>query len=286
MPATTADLITAFIQALLVARTNTAPLFIGLQGPQGSGKTTACNAAVARLQAEHNLRGVTLSIDDFYLTRAEQVKLAAQHAGNVYLSQRGYPGTHDIPLGQKILAQLRTINQQKKPVAVPRYDKSLHGGEGDRLPESAWPVIDSPLDFVLLEGWCMGFTPLPEAALPNAQLAEVNRLLAQYSGWYDFLGAFIQLRTADITHAVGWRIEAEEKMRSAGKSAMSAEKIRAYIERFLPAYELYLPELARNISAAERPVADSGSFFRSRLIIEIATDRSARHADFSTGNRG
>lgn len=267
-----ADHITTFVQNLLAVRKNTTPLFIALQGPQGSGKTTACNAAVELLQKQHNLRGVTLSIDDFYLTRAEQVKLAAQHAGNIYLSQRGYPGTHDIPLGQKVLAQLRTINQQKMPVAIPRYDKSLHDGEGDRMPETAWTLVEAPLDFVLLEGWCVGFTPLPEAAIADVQLAEVNRLLGAYSAWYDFFDAFIQLRVEDITDTVAWRIEAEEKMRTQGKSAMSPEKIRAYIERFLPAYALYLPGLALSASAT--------------LVIEIAADRSARHAYLSTRNRG
>ncbi len=276
-----ADHITTFVQNLLAARNSTTPLFIGLQGPQGSGKTTACNAAVARLRAEHNLRGVTLSIDDFYMTRAEQVNLAARHAGNIYLSQRGYPGTHDIPLGVRVLDALRTINQQRLPVRIPRYDKSLHDGEGDRLPESAWPIIEAPLDFVLLEGWCVGFNPLPEAAIPNAQLAEVNRLLTTYRAWYKFLEAFIQLRTDDIRNVIDWRIEAEEKMRAQGKSAMSADKIRGYIERFLPAYELYLPDLVRRMSAVQTTAADYAEYFSKLLIIEIAADRSARYADFS-----
>jgi D-glycerate 3-kinase len=259
-----ADHIAAFIRTLLTTRKNPVPLVIGLQGPQGCGKTTACNAAVASLQAEHNLRGVTLSIDDFYLTRGEQITLAQQHAGNIYLSQRGYPGTHDIPLGEKILAQLRTMNQTNQPVAVPRYDKSLHRGEGDRLPESVWPVVAAPLDFVLLEGWCVGFTPLPDAAIVDAQLAEVNRLLGAYSAWYRFFDAFIQLRSENITNTIGWRIEAEDKMRAQGKSAMTPEKIRTYIERFLPAYELYLPGLAQNITA-----------FGPALVVELGADRSA-----------
>lgn len=258
-----ADCIITFIRTQVAARTSPAPLFIGLQGPQGCGKTTACNAAIAQLHAEHNLRGVTLSVDDFYLTRAEQVELAKQHAGNSYLAQRGYPGTHDIPLGQKVLAQLRAINETQQPIAIPRYDKSLYEGEGDRLPESAWPVVRAPLDFVLVEGWCVGFIPLDEAEIDDAGLAVINRLLAPYRQWYAFFDAFIQIRARQITDTVRWRIEAEEKMRAQGKSAMSPEKIRTYIERFLPAYRLYLPGLDRN-----PPVA------APRMVIDILADRS------------
>ncbi|GAB4423371.1 MAG: kinase [Turneriella sp.] len=271
---TAADHIAAFILKTLSTHDKPHPLFIGLQGPQGCGKTTASNAAVARLQTEHNLRGVTLSIDDFYLTRGEQIMLAQQHAGNIYLSQRGYPGTHDIPLGQKTLKLLHRINQTKQPVAIPRYDKSLCDGEGDRLPENAWPRVEAPLAFVLLEGWCVGFTPVPQAEIADVHMAEVNRLLGSYSAWYEFFEAFIQLRTENITNTIGWRIEAEEKMRSQKKSAMTPERIRAYIERFLPAYKLYLPGLKRSIG-----------IFGPALVIEIAADRGARRASFSTGSR-
>jgi len=238
------------------------PLVFALQGPQGSGKTTACNAAVQVLQKENNLRGVTLSIDDFYLTRAEQIKLAAQHAGNVYLSQRGYPGTHDIPLGALVLRQLKAINRSRQPVALPRYDKSLCDGEGDRLPESSWPVIEAPLDFVLLEGWCVGFTPVPEAGIQDIYLTEINRLLEKYRAWYEFFDAFVQMQVKNIDWVIDWRIEAEEKVRAAGKSAMAPERIRAYIERFLPAYRLYLPQMA--------------GAFRTlpRLALQLGRDRS------------
>ncbi|MFZ5629360.1 MAG: hypothetical protein ACOY5B_09560 [Spirochaetota bacterium] len=274
MPASTADHIATFIHTQVAARTSPAPLFVGLQGPQGCGKTTACNAAIAQLHAEHNLRGVTLSIDDFYLAHAEQVALAALHAGNLYLSQRGYPGTHDIALGKTILAQLYSINDTRQTVMIPSYDKSLHEGEGDRRPESAWPVIDAPLDFVLLEGWCVGFSPVPGPEIADVHLAEVNRLLGPYSAWYEYFDAFIQLRTENIANTIEWRIEAEEKMRAKNKNAMSPEKIRSYIERFLPAYRLYLPGLERSIG-----------MFGPVLVIEIAADRSVCHASFSTGSR-
>ena len=36
----------------------------------------------------------------------------------------------------------------------------------------------APLDFVILEGWCVGFTPLPETDIQDAHLSEINKMLA------------------------------------------------------------------------------------------------------------
>jgi D-glycerate 3-kinase len=179
------------------------------------------------------------------------------------LQQRGYPGTHDIRLGSATLAALKAISSAQKTVAIPRYDKSAHGGEGDRMPMNEWQSVMAPLDFVILEGWCVGFTPLPETDIQDAHLSEINKMLAQYAAWHNFLDAFIQLRAQRIGDVVRWRIEAEQKMRAQGKPGMSDEKIQAYIERFLPAYEMYLPVLEK-----KPPVS------LPRLVVDIATERS------------
>jgi hypothetical protein len=36
-------------------------------------------------------------------------------------------------------------------VSVPRYDKTLRGGRGDRAPVSDWLTVRAPLDVILLE---------------------------------------------------------------------------------------------------------------------------------------
>lgn len=48
-------------------------------------------------------------------------------------------------------------------VAVPRYDKSQHGGRGDRAPRDSWPRVQGPIDVILFEGWMLGFSPVAEA---------------------------------------------------------------------------------------------------------------------------
>ena len=45
------------------------PRLIAINGAQGSGKTTLCRF-LETLLIEHNLRTVTLSLDDLYLPRA------------------------------------------------------------------------------------------------------------------------------------------------------------------------------------------------------------------------
>ena len=49
------------------------------------------------------------------------------------------------------VARLRAL-RVGETMRVPRYDKSAHGGLGDRAAEAAWPVIDGPIDVVVLEG--------------------------------------------------------------------------------------------------------------------------------------
>ncbi|HET9270151.1 MAG TPA: hypothetical protein VFO31_18375, partial [Vicinamibacterales bacterium] len=60
------------------------PVMLGLQAPQGAGKTTIGKRVLASLP-DIRLRGASVSIDDFYLTRAEQLAVATANPGNPYL---------------------------------------------------------------------------------------------------------------------------------------------------------------------------------------------------------
>jgi D-glycerate 3-kinase len=220
------------------------PLVFGLQAPQGAGKTTLVTHLLRRLEAR-GLRAAGVSIDDFYLTRAEQLAVAAAHPGNPYLEHRGYPGTHDVQLGVNTLAALKNIRDGVR-VQVPVYDKSAHAGRGDRAPESAWRIIEGPLDVVVVEGWMLGFTPVSESRLPDPQLAEPNRALANYAEWYEQIDQWIVLRAAEPEFVLEWRVEAEERMKAEGKPGLSREAIEDYVRRFLPAYRTYANGLAAN----------------------------------------
>merc|ERR1712000_183962 len=75
------------------------PFVIGLNGIQGAGKSTLVKALCLALE-EENVPTLVCSIDEFYLTRADQVALAESHPDNALVQHRGEPGTHD-PLLQK-----------------------------------------------------------------------------------------------------------------------------------------------------------------------------------------
>lgn len=215
------------------------PLMVGLQAPQGSGKTTLVSHLLALLPGL-GLSGTGVSIDDFYLTRAEQIALAAEHPGNPYLEHRGYPGTHDVPLGAGVLAALRAIGETSAgEVHVPVYDKSAHGGRGDRAPEGAWRPVRAPLDLVFVEGWMLGYSPLPEPALTDSRLVFPNRSLAAYSAWHRLLDVLVMLRAAAPLSIVQWRVDAEAAAAAAGRPGLDPAAIEDYIRRFLPAYAIY-----------------------------------------------
>lgn len=215
------------------------PCLLGVNGPQGSGKSTLC----AWLCEELTARGrsaLAISIDDFYLRRSEQVLLAARFGENPYLQARGYPGTHDVELGSDVLKGLKA----GQSVLIPRYDKSLFEGRGDRLPETQWTRVDRAYDVIFLEGWMLGFPPVPAERLPNSHFVEINNFLRAYTAWTSLLDGFLQLVPDEYHHVLAWRVEAEEKMKASGRPGLSAADIRAYIELFLPAYKTYLPALA------------------------------------------
>ena len=45
------------------------------------------------------------------------------------------------------------------------------------------------------------------------------------------------------TRVFNWRLQAERMMADQGKPAMSDEAVKTFVERFLPSYDAYLPEL-------------------------------------------
>jgi len=234
------------------------PLVIGLQAPQGAGKTTLVTHFLQALPAM-GLRGAGVSVDDFYLTREDQLRLAAAHPGNPYLEHRGYPGTHDVALGERTLRALKAL-KAGETTRVPVYDKSAHGGRGDRAPEDTWREVSGPLDVIVLEGWMLGFAPVEGAALPDPRLAPANDALAEYARWTEQADVWVVLRAQDPEYVLTWRVEAEEAMKASGKPGLSREAITDYISRFLPAYRTY---------ATAQQVPGSGS----RLTLTLDADR-------------
>jgi len=212
--ATTFEAVTAYILKQLSYKK---PLFVAIQGPQGSGKTYLSARLREYLTSEpHNLRAALLSIDDLYLSHAKLLDLAASKPHNPLWQGRGQPGTHDVALGISILEALKDGSQS---VELPRFDKSLFNGQGDRLPMDGSGVrIKQPpaVDVVILEGWCVGFYPITQEeldkrwdgiwieerdklGLPGDTLCSkrdverTNEALLQYSRLWNFFDTFIRV---------------------------------------------------------------------------------------------
>ncbi|WWD15778.1 hypothetical protein CI109_100201 [Kwoniella shandongensis] len=237
------------------------PLMVGLQGPQGCGKTTLCNALVSALKQTAGLQAAVLSLDDLYKTHDGLKNVAQQHPDNPLLAGRGPPGTHDIDLAVKTLETVKTLNESNTSVDLPIFDKSLCGGEGDRSSETV--KIKAPIDVFILEGWSMGFGPLtysevvkqydnPKPASPSTSknyssqhslhsLETLNSYLSEFaSAVYPFFTAFIQIEPVSYDYVFKWRLEQERNMKANnGGKGMTDEQVQKFVERYMPGYELW-----------------------------------------------
>lgn len=238
-------------------------MVLGVCAPQGAGKSTL-TARLVSLLAERSLRAATVSIDDFYLRRDEQLALSRAHPGNRYLEVRGYPGTHDINLGARVIDALVHAKEGER-VLVPSYDKGAFGGAGDRAPESKWSSVEGPLDVVLFEGWMLAFEPTQSSdVIEDSALATCNELLRGYAPWRARVDHWLVMEGREVEYVIEWRVDAERARRAIDGRAMSDEEARAYVERFLPAYRAWWPlsdarrsGVARIVLERDRSYAES-----------------------------
>jgi D-glycerate 3-kinase len=210
------------------------PLIQGILGGQGTGKTTLA-AILTLILNQLGLRVCELSIDDLYKTYAERQALQTQDSR---MKWRGPPGTHDIELGLSVLQRLRHA-EADTTIAIPRFDKSLHNGAGDR----AEAMMISGADIILFEGWFVGNRPVDPQVFDQApppivtegdrQFArDINRALADYLPLWALLDRLIVLSPTDYRLSQQWRREAEQRMRATGRSGMSDAEIDEFVLYF------------------------------------------------------
>lgn len=245
------------------------PIILGITGLQGSGKSTWASMVVKILSQEHNLYTITVSLDDFYKTHDELVTQREQDPSNKLYRTRGQPGTHDERLAQKFFSDLKEYNGHGN-LQIPSFDKSKFNGEGDRAPSPDWPTITQKPDVVVFEGWCVGFQPVSQPFLEEqytlakagklavntpanhqfSHLVEVNENLKRYCDTFmgpQYFDFFIHIDTNDLGNVYTWRLQQEHKLIEAKGEGMSDEEVRAFIDGYMPSYEIYLEQLRKGL---------------------------------------
>ncbi|GIS19278.1 MAG: hypothetical protein CM15mP120_11940 [Pseudomonadota bacterium] len=96
-----------------------------------------------------------VSLDDFYLSRQDRVELGRRV--HPLLVTRGVPGTHDSQLMGQVLKQMSSSTGSVKP-QPPQFDKGLD----DRVAD-----IEATAELLVIEGWCLGFSPSRRRYLNN-----------------------------------------------------------------------------------------------------------------------
>lgn len=244
-------------------------IVLGITGLQGSGKSTWASRIVDILTSEHQLNTITVSLDDFYKTHEGLISQRDQNPKNSLYRVRGQPGTHDEQLAARFFEDLTAYSGEGE-LKIPSFDKSRFNGEGDRAPQSEWHSISHKPDVVVFEGWCVGFQPLSASEIEEKysqalagklpintpaqhqlpHLLEVNEHLKRYCDvfmgrrHFDF---FVHIDTSDLHNVYLWRLEQEHKMVAAKGSGMSDEQVRAFIDGYMPSYEIYLDTLRHGL---------------------------------------
>lgn len=265
------------------------PFFIGLNGVQGAGKTVLVTSLKDTLAAK-GLTTAVFSLDDLYLTHADQLSLAKANPANPLLQHRGQPSTHDIDLALNVFASLKA----NTPVKIPKYNKALFSGQGDRLPVSEWDEV-SKVDIVLFEGWCVGFQPISASELqqkhadatraasePSSKypgrlghnslesVTTINDALKRYSSLWSYFHTFVHIDAADPLFVYRWRLQQEATTRREKGGGMTDEQVKEFVDGYYPAYELYTDTLRRGIFRPRDGRPDDGSWQvrQLRLIVD------------------
>lgn len=262
------------------------PLLVAINGAQGTGKSTLALFLQAFLQ-DQGKRVAVLSIDDLYYTYQDR-QLLAKHIHPLFKT-RGVPGTHDLHLGQDVIHALLRA-QSGESVKIPAFDKA----QDDRKPQAQWPIVQGPVDVIILEGWCVGATPMLQESLQNPinqleadedtqqiwRAAMNEELASNYQAFFNQFDILVMLKAPSFDCVKEWRALQEEKLarkmqvhhsneQTTNNGALNAP-LKGLMDtnalnRFMMHYERLTTHMLNTMPA------------HANVLIELAQDHSIKH---------
>ena len=239
-------------------RQDSRPLLLGINGGQGTGKSTLADFLRVATRSLFEWNVAVLSIDDFYLTQEERAALAERV--HLLFQTRGVPGTHDVEMLGTCIDLLQGA-QQHDTILLPRFDKAAD----DRMPRTHWARVQGPVDLIVLEGWCVASRSQSDDELsePVNDLERFEdpdgswrryaneQLRTRYADVFDRLNALVVLQAPSFDAIRRWRYEQERKLASElpnGAAHLMSEKdigrFVAFFERLTASNLTQLPDVA------------------------------------------
>ncbi len=210
---------------------------IGIPGGQGTGKTTLTNFFQEQLRWQ-GYSVESFSLDDFYTSYRERQQLAQKYPNNpFYQISRGMPGTHRV---KELLQTLQNIKAGKH-FTIPLFDKSLQNAQGDIAGER---IITKKIDFLLLEGWCVGLPVVSGKEL--RRICKKNKIflppryevmlqfLKAYQPIWKYIDYLVMLRPVSIDLHLKWRLQQEQELQQRTGRGMTKEEIAHFVDIYLP----------------------------------------------------
>ncbi len=231
---------------------------VGVQGGQGTGKTTLVRY-LKKVLNKLGYSSVSFSIDDFYKSYEERIKMAGKFRDNpFYQIARGMPGTHRVEYLKEVLEKIK----KGEKFEIPVFDKSLHDAAGDI---EGYENVEERPDIVFFEGWLLGMPCINADELFDicgkndvdvswfdaADLGNMMSFCEDYEKLWSYLDLFIVLEAESLKLHYRWRYEQEMSLRKRRGNGMSKKEVYNFVNHYIPItlliYEKAKPDMKLKI---------------------------------------
>ncbi len=229
------------------------PYFVGLAGGQGTGKTTISSLIKIILIKYFKLKVFRISIDDFYKTRKERIKLSKRI--HPMLLTRGVPGTHDINMMLNFFKKSKI--KKFKRLKLPTFNKATD----DRFNKKNWYDLKNKPDVIIFEGWCVGARSEGHNSLKRSinSMERIKdhkgiwrkyvnqQLKSKYKNLYSQLNCLIFLKAKNFSLLQKWRLKQERKLGLKSKNKIKSKVMnKEEVLNFMQTYQRITQNMFRN----------------------------------------